>query len=105
MPKEFFFYVVTDQPYGLLHTGVTDNLAQCAQKHLLDCRATENKMCRLVYYETYKTRLKATQREKVIRKWDREKKLNLLRRSIQNGMTSMMICRSKQFPTAVRILS
>ena len=81
MEKRFWVYIVADKPYGTLYVGVTNDLARRIYEH-------KNGICKgftkryrlkiLVYYEEYPTMLDAIQREKKIKKWNREWKIHNL---------------------------
>jgi len=66
---------------GTLYIGVTNNLARRVLEHqegLLDGFTKKYKCNQLVYYEFYQDIKQAIYREKEIKKWRREKKINLI---------------------------
>ncbi len=67
---------------GVLYIGVTDDLKRRAKEHkegLVDGFSKKYRTKNLVYYENYKNINEALVREKQLKKWRREKKLNLIK--------------------------
>jgi putative endonuclease len=81
MDERYWVYIVTDKPYGTLYTGMTNDLARRVYEHKVGLYSGFTKrygLGRLVYYEEYATALEAIRREKCIKKWNREWKINNL---------------------------
>ncbi|NNE58522.1 MAG: GIY-YIG nuclease family protein [Hellea sp.] len=77
----FYVYIVTNKRNGTLYTGQTDDLAkrmiQHQQKTFRGFSAKYN--ChRLVWFEKHETRETALTRERQIKNWRRDWKLNLI---------------------------
>jgi putative endonuclease len=74
-------YLITNKPYGTLYIGVTSNLVRRVWQHrekLVDGFAKQHDLNRLVWYEVHQTMYDAITREKQIKKWDRDWKVNLI---------------------------
>lgn len=79
MEKSFFVYIVTDKPYGTLYVGVTNDLGRRVWEHKTGVYKGFTKkygLGLLAYYEVYPTADEAIRREKAIKKWRREWKIN-----------------------------
>ncbi len=79
--KHYYVYVLTNRPYGVLYIGVTNNIYRRLNEH----REKYNNgftrkyfIYRLVYYEIYGEIGMAIQREKRLKKWSRQWKLELI---------------------------
>ena len=82
--KQFYVYIVTNYTKQVLYTGVTNNLEQRIIEHYLNREkgksfAGKYKAYYLLYYEAYQYIDMAIAREKEIKGWRREKKINLIR--------------------------
>jgi putative endonuclease len=76
-----FVYILCSEKYGTLYIGVTSNLARrmYEHKHGLIAGFTEKyHVHKLVYLEKHSFILNAIQREKHLKKWKREWKINLI---------------------------
>lgn len=74
-------YILASQRNGTLYTGVTSNLVQRVWQHKhnqVEGFTRKYSVHRLVYYELHDDMLEAIRREKQIKKWRRELKLNLI---------------------------
>lgn len=81
MEKCFWVYILTDEPYGTLYIGVTNDLARRVWEHregLYEGHAKKHGIKQLVYYEEYPTILEAIDREKKLKKWKRDWKKQLV---------------------------
>jgi putative endonuclease len=81
--KIFTVYITTNYTRTVLYTGVTNNLEQRITEHYLDQSegktfAGKYKAYYLIYLETYDYILNAIAREKEIKGWRRQKKLDLI---------------------------
>ena len=84
MTKQFYIYIITNKRYGTLYAGVTSNLPQRAYQHrnkLVDGFSKTHGLTKLVYYESHENAESAILREKQIKNWKREWKLELIEKS------------------------
>jgi putative endonuclease len=81
MARQFYVYILTNRPYGTLYVGVTGDLVRRVWQHkekFVDGFSKEHGLDRLVWYEVHATAYEAITREKVIKKWHRDWKVNLI---------------------------
>ena len=81
MEKQYFVYLLSNKSYGTLYTGVTSHLIQRIYQHkagLADGFTKKYNIHRLVYYEVHLDVNEAILREKRIKKWNRQWKINLI---------------------------
>ena len=79
--KQGFVYILASQPNGTLYVGVTSDLIKRIYEHkndLADGFTKQYGVHRLVYYEIYEKITRAIQREKRIKKYPRQWKINLI---------------------------
>ena len=79
--KSFYTYILASQKNGTLYIGVTSDLSRRTLEHklkILPGFTTKYNVMSLVYYEEFKIPMDAIQREKQLKKWNREWKLNLI---------------------------
>ena len=79
--KRFWIYIVADKPYGTLYLGVTSDLARRAYEHREGLYAGFTQkygLKQLVYYEEHSTAEAAIEREKKLKKWKRNWKIQLI---------------------------
>jgi len=76
-------YIMTNKPRGTLYIGVTSNLYQRVQQHregaIAGFTATHG-LKRLVWCETFESMVEAIQREKSLKRYLRDWKINLIER-------------------------
>ena len=75
----FYTYILTNQKNGALYTGSTDDLAKRVFEHRSRVGSkftTKYGIGILVWYETHDTREAAFQRERQIKEWKRQWKIN-----------------------------
>lgn len=81
MEKSYFTYILTNKPYGVLYIGVTNNLLgrtyQHKQKEIVGFTKKYN-IDKLVYYEECNDINAAIKREKQLKRWKRQWKINLI---------------------------
>jgi putative endonuclease len=73
--------LLASKPYGTLYVGVTGNLIQRVFQHkegLVDGFTKKYDVYQLVYYEVHLDIREAILREKRIKKWNRQWKINLI---------------------------
>jgi putative endonuclease len=81
MGKQFYVYILASRRNGTLYTGVTSDLIRRVWQHKQDQLEGFTKKYHvksLVYFEVHETALSAITREKQIKKWKREWKLQLI---------------------------
>jgi putative endonuclease len=74
-------YVLASRRYGTLYTGVTSNLMQRIYQHreeVIKGFTSRNKVKTLVWFEQHGTMETAIQREKRIKNWNRQWRINLI---------------------------
>jgi putative endonuclease len=74
-------YILASQPGGTLYVGVTNNLVRRVFEHregLVEGFTQRYQVKALVYYEQHETIPLAIQREKNIKHWSREWKIDLI---------------------------
>ncbi len=79
--KQYYVYILASQKNGTLYTGVTSDLIKRIWEHknsLIEGFTSKYAVYNLVYYEVYDDPQNAIKREKRIKKWKREWKLNLI---------------------------
>ena len=79
--KQYFVYIMASEKYGTLYTGITSNLLQRIYQHkegLAEGFTKKYNVCKLVYYEIHFDVYEAITREKRIKKWNRQWKINLI---------------------------
>ena len=83
MNKLYFVYILASRKNGTLYTGVTNNLMKRVYEHkhhLLKGFTDKYGVNQLMYYETMEDINTAIHREKCIKRWKREWKLELIER-------------------------
>jgi putative endonuclease len=81
MDKPSYVYILASGCYGNLYVGVTSDLLRRAWQHregLADGFTKKYAIKQLVWYETHGCILAAITREKQIKKWNRDWKVNLI---------------------------
>jgi putative endonuclease len=81
MEKNYFVYILTNQPNGTLYIGVTNNLDKRLYEHknkLVKGFTERYGLDKLVYYEHTIDVISAITREKQLKKWNRKWKLKLI---------------------------
>ena len=81
MERYFYVYIMTNAPYGTLYVGITNDLVRRAWEHrenLVDGFSKQHGLHKLVWYEQHATAYEAITREKLIKKWHRDWKVNLI---------------------------
>ena len=81
--KQPVVYILGSKPNGTLYVGVTSDLSRRIEAHRSDAVpgfAKRYGVKILVYFELHSDMYEAIQREKRIKKWNREWKINLIER-------------------------
>jgi putative endonuclease len=77
----FFVYILASQHYGTLYVGSTNNLARRVWEHktkAIPGFTTKYGVDRLVWFEVHETLEGALVRERQIKRWKRDWKINLI---------------------------
>ena len=79
--KQFFIYIMTNKRKGTLYIGVTSDLPARVWQHksnLIEGFTEKYKLHKLVYYEQHENIYSAIKREKQMKKWQRQWKLEIV---------------------------
>jgi len=79
--KSYFVYILANKRNGTLYTGITNSLVRrmCEHKEKIIKGFTQKyNVDKFVYYEIYSSPGDAINREKCIKKWNREWKLRII---------------------------
>jgi len=79
--KQYFVYILTNKSNKVLYIGVTNDLIRRIFEHknkLVEGFTKKYNLLKLVYYETTKDIESAIIREKQLKNWHREWKMNLI---------------------------
>jgi len=82
--EQYFIYILASKRNGTLYIGVTNNLLKKVHQHKNDVSEGFTRkygVHNLVYFETYKDIRDAITREKRMKKWKRQWKLELIEKS------------------------
>ncbi|WP_322517979.1 GIY-YIG nuclease family protein [Rhodopseudomonas palustris] len=83
----YWVYILANAPGGTLYVGVTNDLVRRTYEHRegqVEGFTRKYGIKRLVYFEAHDTALAAIQREKNIKHWPREWKIDLIVRNNPN---------------------
>ncbi len=81
MERQPFVYILASQRRGTLYIGVTSDLTRRIWEHRSGARpgfATRYKVTRLVHFEEFGDMYAALEREKQLKRWHRQWKINLI---------------------------
>ena len=81
MNKQYYVYVLTNKSNKVLYVGVTNNLKRRIFEHknkLVEGFSKKYNLNKLVYYEVTNDVKSAIKREKQLKNWHREWKINLI---------------------------
>ncbi len=79
--KSPFVYILANKKDGALYIGVTSDLIKRIwqhRNHLVDGHSKKYNITQLVYFEQHETMESAIVREKQMKKWNRQWKLDLI---------------------------
>lgn len=82
--KRYFVYIMTNKPSGILYIGVTNDLIRRCYEHrngLIDGFTKKYNCKMLVYFEAFDRVEDAILREKRLKKWNRQWKIELMEKS------------------------
>lgn len=84
MDKRFWVYMLASKHYGTLYIGMTSDLVKRISEHrenLRDGFTKEYNVHRLVWFEEHGTAESAIKRERNMKEWKRDWKINLIERN------------------------
>jgi len=82
--NQYYLYILASMKNGTLYIGVTNNLLRRVFEHKndsIDGFTKKYKVHKFVYYEEINDIKIAIQREKQIKKWERQWKINLIEKN------------------------
>ena len=82
--KQYYVYILASKKNGTLYIGLTNDLQKRVYDHknnLIKGFTQKYNVHQLVYYETYNKIWEAIAREKQLKKWNRQWKINLIEKS------------------------
>jgi len=85
--KNYYVYIITNKPNGTLYIGMTNNLIRRSYEHrngLIDGFTKKYNLKRLVYFEVFNRVEDAILREKRLKKWNRQWKIDLIEKDNPN---------------------
>ena len=80
---QYYVYILGSTKYGTLYIGITSDLVRRVYEHktsLVEGFTKKYRIHRLMYYEIHDDVYEAILREKQIKKWHRDWKINLIER-------------------------
>jgi len=81
MERYYYVYILASSRYGTLYVGVTSDLPKRVWEHksdLVEGFSREYQTHDLVWFEQHEDVMEAIKREKLIKKWHRDWKVNLI---------------------------
>ncbi|NNK82019.1 MAG: GIY-YIG nuclease family protein [Flavobacteriaceae bacterium] len=82
---KFYIYIITNKPKGVLYIGLTKDLKRRKYQHKNKIHPTtfsaRYNLDKLVYFETFKNEEAARLREKRMKKWNRDWKIELIEKN------------------------
>ena len=82
MTKQYYIYILTNYEETTFYIGVTNNLARRIYEHqnkLVEGFTSNYNLNKLVYYEMTENIESAILREKQLKKWHRQWKINMIK--------------------------
>lgn len=82
--KTYFVYIITNTKAWVLYIWITNNLERRMYEHknkIFKWFSSKYNLNKLVYFEEFWTPIDAIEREKEIKKWRREKKIELIEKT------------------------
>ncbi|MFC1632547.1 GIY-YIG nuclease family protein [Patescibacteria group bacterium] len=79
--NSYFVYIMTNRQNGVLYIGITHDLYKRSFEHRYESPSSfvsKYKLYKLVYYEVHTEPYEAIRREKQMKLWKREWKINLI---------------------------
>ena len=87
MDRRFYVYILASRKYGTIYVGVTNDIVRRVYEHrekLVPGFTKEYGVAKLIYYEIYDDPESAIVREKRIKRWKRDWKIELIERDNPN---------------------
>jgi putative endonuclease len=84
MEHNYYIYIITNYTNTTLYIGVTNNLIKRVYQHkseVVDGFSKTYKLNKLVYFEQTSDIMSAIQREKQLKNWHRDWKMNLIKQN------------------------
>ena len=84
LSKSFYVYIITNKNNTTLYIGVTDNLIRRIYEHkkeIIEGFSKRYNLNKLIYFEETPNAYAAISREKQLKNWHREWKLNLIKKN------------------------
>jgi putative endonuclease len=84
MKKDFYVYIMTNYQETTFYTGVTSNLLRRVLEHKNKVKegfSCKYNLTKLVHFETTESSIAAIEREKQLKRWHRQWKINLIKES------------------------
>jgi len=81
MPKYYYVYIMTNKRNGTLYVGITSDIVKRVWEHkqkFIDGFTKKYKLDRLVYYEQFSDSISAIKREKRLKKYNLQWKIELI---------------------------
>ena len=81
MVEAAYVYILANEPYGTLYVGVTSDLVKRVWEHkngFVEGFTSKHDVKRLVWFEQHGSIIEAIAREKRIKRWHRDWKVNLI---------------------------
>jgi putative endonuclease len=85
--RNYYVYIITNKPKGTLYIGMTNDLIRRGYEHrngLIDGFTKKYNLKRLVYFEVFNLVEDAILREKRLKKWNRQWKIDLIEKANPN---------------------
>ncbi|MEK7581534.1 MAG: GIY-YIG nuclease family protein [Patescibacteria group bacterium] len=82
MSRSYYIYILTNSRNTTFYIGVTNNLIRRVHEHkeeMLSGFTKKYKLKKLIYFEEYQDPKEAIAREKQLKNWHRDWKLNLIK--------------------------
>lgn len=81
MNEQFFVYILASRKHGTLYIGITNDLIRRVYEHkdkIVRGFTARHNITKLVYFEIFEDPITAITREKQLKKWRREWKIQLI---------------------------
>ncbi|MDY0081589.1 MAG: GIY-YIG nuclease family protein [Ignavibacteriaceae bacterium] len=85
--KNYYVYIMTNKPNGTLYIGVTNDLVRRIYEHrnkLINGFTKKYNLRKLIYFEVFDRIEDAILREKRLKKWNRQWKIELIEKTNPN---------------------
>jgi putative endonuclease len=84
MPRNYYVYILTNRPRGVLYVGVTNNVSRRISEHrakIVPGFTSNHGVILLVHVEEYACILEARARERALKRWRRVWKFELIEKN------------------------